>query len=74
MTTTSIAARVTQRHSLSAFGRWMVGTLTPALVGGWCGRGWIWTALALFLAFSLVMSYQGRLHFELVRLMMFRPF
>ena len=36
-------------------------------MGGWWGRGWIWGALTLFLAISVVMSFQGRLYFDRVR-------
>lgn len=41
--------------------------LALGFVGGWWGRGWIWASLALFLAISMVMSWQGRLYFERIR-------
>ncbi len=41
--------------------------LALGFLGGWWGHGWIWASLALFLAISVVMSWQGRLYFERLR-------
>ena len=45
--------------------------LLTGIVGGfmgrWWGQGWIWTALALLIAISFVMSFGGRLYFDRVR-------
>jgi hypothetical protein len=41
--------------------------LALGFMGSWWGRGWIWASLLLFLAISVVMSWQGRLYFERLR-------
>lgn len=41
--------------------------LAGGFMGGWWDQGWIWVSLGLFLAISVVMSWQGRVYFERLR-------
>ena len=45
----------------------LITGIIAGFMGGWWGRGWIWTALALFIAISFAMSFMGRLYFDRVR-------
>ena len=45
----------------------LITGIIAGFMGGWWGRGWIWTSLALFIAISFVMSFMGRLYFDRVR-------
>ncbi len=44
-----------------------VSGLALGFIGAWWSSGWIWASLGLFLAISIVMSWQGRMYFERVR-------
>jgi hypothetical protein len=45
----------------------LVAGVLGGFMGQWWGRGWIWTALALFVVIGVVMSFLGRIYFERVR-------
>jgi hypothetical protein len=45
----------------------VIAGILAGFMGGWWGRGWIWTSLVLFIAISFVMSFMGRLYFDRVR-------
>ncbi len=49
----------------------LVGLLITGIAGGfmanWWRMGWIWLALALFLALGAIMGKYGRQHFEMLR-------